>query len=290
MLSGGGERRRAHRGQWRAYPPEDGRAHTVAGSVRVMERFWSPQLGNQRDLLVYLPPSYARGRRRYPVVYMHDGQNLFDQATSFGEEWQVDETMEAAAAGGVEAIVVGIPNMGDARLDEYSPWHDAESGGGGRADAYLDLLLETIKPVVDRDFRTLPGREHTAVAGSSMGGLVSLYAYFRRPDAFGAAGVMSPALWFAGGQVFPFVEQAPFVPGRLYLDIGTNEGKTALEDARRMRDLLEAKGYRRGEDFLYVTALGGRHSERAWRRRTRRMMHFLLGIAPPAVEPPRRAG
>lgn len=269
-----------HATHWHDYPAAQGREehHTVVGTVKVLHDFHSPQLDNRRDILVYLPPSYRTSERRYPVVYMHDGQNLFDEATSFGAEWGVDQTLEAGAEQGLEAIVVGIPNMGEARLDEYSPWRDDKYEAGGSGDPYLDFVVHTLKPVVDADFRTLPGREHTGIAGSSMGGLISLYAFFRHPETFGFAGVMSPALWFAGRRVYDYVEQAPFVPGKLYLDVGTQEGSEELQDVRRLRDILVRKGYEKGRNFLYVVEMGGAHNERAWARRLRKELHFLLGV------------
>src|SRR3954469_17512189 len=211
--------------------------HTVVGTVMVLGGVESPQLGNQRDLLVYLPPSYGQGDRRYPVIYMHDGQNLFDRATSFGEEWEVDQTLEEVSGEGLETIVVGIPNTGE-RLDEYSPFHDRKHGQGGNGDAYLDFIVRTVKPVIDRDFRTRPERECTGIAGSSMGGLISLYAFFRRSDVFGFAGVMSPALWFANGAIFDYMSTVAFAPGRLYLDVGTKEGEETLRNVTRARDVL----------------------------------------------------
>ncbi len=147
---------------WEPYPPEgDPGPHTVVGTMKWLRGLESPQLGNRRDILVYLPPSYNRSQRRYPVIYMHDGQNLFDKATSFGEEWEVDQTLEAASEEGLEAIVVGIPNMGKDRLNEYSPWHDRRHKQGGRGEAYLQFIIHTLKPIIDRDFRTMPGREST---------------------------------------------------------------------------------------------------------------------------------
>jgi len=269
----------SHPAHWDDYPQgTDHQGNTVVGTVKVLRDLHSPQLDNRRDILVYLPPSYAAGERRYPVIYMHDGQNLFDEATSFGAEWGVDQTLEAGAEHGLEAIVVGIPNLGEARLDEYGPWADGRHGAGGRGDAYLDFVAETVKPRVDRDFRTLPDRGNTGIAGSSMGGLISLYAFFRRPDTFGFAGVMSPALWFGDRRVFGFVEGAPFVPGKLYLDVGTKEGTEAVEDVRRLRDILVEKGYEKGRNFLYVVEMGGGHDERAWARRLRKELHFLLGV------------
>jgi predicted alpha/beta superfamily hydrolase len=265
---------------WEPYlqPQDVGPEHTVVGTVRVLRRLHSPQLDNRRDILVYLPPSYNAGERRYPVIYMHDGQNLFDAATSFGQKWEVDQTLEAASAEGLEAIVVGIPNMGPARCDEYSPWRDPKSGGG-RGDDYLAFLADTVKPLVDAEFRTRPEPASTGIAGSSMGGLISLYAFFARPEVWGFAGVMSPALWFAGRAVFPFVEARPYVPGRIYLDVGTREGKQTLADVRRLRATLGRKGYRQGRDLFYVVEMGGEHTESAWARRLRRELEFLLGGA-----------
>lgn len=261
---------------WKDYPAEDdGLEHTVVGDVKVLRGVKSPQLGNRRDLFVYLPPSYGNGDRRYPVLYMQDGQNLFDRAISFGEEWAVDRTLNDASRDGIEAIVVGIPNAGDARLDEYSPFRDRRGGGSG--DRYLDFLIDTVKPIVDADFRTDPDRKSTGIAGSSMGGLISLYAFFRRPETFGFAGVMSPALWFGSRAIFDFVESSPRVDGRIYLDVGTREGAVVLVDVARLRDLLRRKGYRTGRDFLYVVEKGAGHHERAWGGRLRRMVAFLLG-------------
>jgi predicted alpha/beta superfamily hydrolase len=268
--------------EWKDYAMVAEEGHTVVGTVMVLEGFESPQLGNRRDLLVYLPPSYSRGDRRYAVIYMHDGQNLFDRATSFGEEWEVDQTLEEASAQGLEAIIVGIPNT-ETRLDEYSPFPDRRHSQGGRGDLYLDFIVDTVKPVIDRDFRTRPERECTGIAGSSMGGLISLYAFFRRPEVFGFVGAMSPALWFGGRGIFRFVKERPFAPGRIYLDIGTNEGGEALTDARRMRRLLEDKGYRAGRDLLFFVEMGGKHNERAWARRLHASLRFLLSLPPRPV-------
>jgi predicted alpha/beta superfamily hydrolase len=261
---------------WLDYPHADSDDHhTVEGTVKRLEALWSPQLENEREILVYLPPSYGSGERRYPVLYMHDGQNLFDQATSFAGEWHVDGTMEMLGQRGIEAIVVAIPNMGSARLDEYSPFRDPKMGGG-KGDLYLDFVVETLKPIIDRDFRTHPDRIHTCIAGSSMGGLISLYAFFRNADVFGVAGVMSPALWFAEGAIFGYVEEASFSAGKLYLDIGTREGQQTVANVRRLRDMLTRKGYRLRRDLFYVEESGAGHEEAAWRRRIRFAVPFFL--------------
>jgi predicted alpha/beta superfamily hydrolase len=263
---------------WQDYTMTAEEGHTVVGLVKVMRGVESPQLGNRRDLLVYLPPSYQRGDRRYPVIYMHDGQNLFDRATSFGEAWEVDQTLEDASHEGLEAIVVAIPNMGSERLNEYSPWRDPSHKQGGRGDDYTDFIVQTVKPIVDRDFRTRPEREATGIAGSSMGGLISLYAFFRNPETFGFTGVMSAAFWFAAHAIYRYVEERPFAGGRIYLDVGTSEGPQEVADIRRMKNLLEAKGYRANHDLLFFVEMGGQHNERAWARRLRRALHFLLAV------------
>ena len=247
----------------------------MVGDVRTLRGLASPQLGNTRDLFVYLPPSHGVGARRYPTVYMHDGQNLFDAATSFAGEWQVDETMEALAREGIEAIVVGVANAGGARGSEYS-------AAAGRGREYLRFLAETVKPLVDADFRTDPGRRTTGLLGSSLGGLISLYGVFLEPGVFGFAGAMSPALWWAKRAVFEIVERAPFADARIYIDVGETEiagaparTRAYVRDVRRMVELLETKGY--GPDRLrYVLERGGTHHETAWARRLPEALRFLL--------------
>ena len=275
------------KGGWHPYPPaDDGLHHTVSGTVLVLPELESPRLGNARSIYVYLPPSYSIDEeRRFPVLYMHDGQNLFDQATSFGDEWQVDESMEEVAGSGIEAIVVGIPNRGGERSDEYSPFVDRKHGGG-RGGRYLDFLTRTLKPRIDREFRTLPDRESTGVAGSSLGGLISLYAFFEAPDIFGFAGVLSPALWFAHREIFRTVSAADYHPGRIYLDVGTKEGWGTVRNARRMRDLLHRKGYDAEWELVYVEERGAGHTEEHWARRFRQALPFLLVGRSPAPESP----
>ncbi len=246
--------------------------------LELLPDFPSPQLGNRRDIVVHLPASYQRRGRSYPVLYMQDGQNLFDPSTSFAGDWKLGKVMAAAARRGLEAIVVAVPNMGAERLAEYSPFVDPVEGGGA-GDRYLDFLVETLKPAIDRRFRTRRGRASTGIAGSSMGGLISLYGFFRSPPAFGFAGVLSPSLWFAGGAIFSRIEAAAFVPGRLYLDIGALEGPEHVARARRMRDLLAARGYRLGAGLRWLESRCGRHDEASWGRRFARALPFLLAGA-----------
>ena len=269
------------------YPPDKG--HHVSGSVQVARDVHSPQLNNDREILVYLPPSYKHSRKRYPVLYMHDGQNLFDPATSFSGEWGVDELLQRLAAEeGLEAIVVGIPNSGEERLDEYSPFHDARHGGG-KGNLYLAFLTHSLKPMIDAQFRTLRDRKHTGIMGSSMGGLISLYSYFHRQRLFGFAGVMSPAFWFGHGAIFDYVQNAPFLPGKIYMDVGTREqggSLTALRrlansrrtygSVRRMKRILVRKGYRLRHQLLYVEDKWAGHNEAAWASRLPQALRFFL--------------
>lgn len=267
------------------------RGHHVSGTLRVAPAVYSPQLENSRDLVVYLPPSYHHTIHRYPVIYMQDGQNLFDNATSYAGEWGVDETMEMLGYHeGLEAIIVGIPNAGIHRMDEYSPFHDRRLGGG-RGDDYLSFLADTLKPQIDLEFRTRPGNKYTGIMGSSLGGLISLYAFFQRPSVFGFAGVMSPSLWFAGGAIFDFLDSAVYHPGKLYLDAGTRElgenhtsgrlhrataSRRYYASVRRMKGLLIRKGYRPYRDLMHVEEKWAGHSETSWGRRLPPAMRFLL--------------
>lgn len=265
--------------------------HHISGAIRIAPEVYSTQLGNSRDVLVYLPPSYGRNERRYPVIYMQDGQNLFDSDTSYAGEWGVDETMELLGhQEELEAIIVGIPNTGIHRIDEYSPFRDRRLGGG-RGNDYVRFIAESLKPEIDREFRTLPARRYTGIMGSSMGGLISLYAYFEFPSIFGFAGVMSPSLWFAGGAIFDYVESAVYHPGKIYLDAGTREygessnngrlhraaaSRRYYGSVRRMKGILVKKGFRPFRDVMHVEEKWAGHSESSWGRRLAPALRFLL--------------
>ena len=251
------------------------RRRTAPGRLDVIPDVESRGLGNRRDILVYIPSSYDKSDKPYPVLYMHDGQNLFDPATSFAGEWGVDAAMARAPRKGRRAIVVGIPNAGLDRIREYSPFVDPRIGGG-RGDDYLDWIEETVKPLIDTRYRTVREPGGTGIGGSSLGGLISLYAFFRSPGRYGFAAVLSPALWFGDGQIFRFVESADYVRGRIYLDVGMREGEGTLANARLMRDLLVDKGYQRGRNLMWVEDKGGMHNEAAWGRRLRAALPFLL--------------
>jgi len=259
--------------------PGDG--HTVAGDVRVLRGVASHGLA-PRDLLVYLPPSYAiRGARRYPVLYLQDGQNVFDAATSYAGEWGADEAAEALAARGLDVILVAVPNTGIARGAEYSPWpvRPSSTRQPSQAGAYLDFLTTTVKPRVDADFRTSRSRAHTGIAGSSLGGLIALYACLERPGVFGYCAALSPAFWPGGGGIFTVARDHSDAGLRVYLDGGRQEaGDRFVAQVRRMRDLLR----RQGCDVAYVEDALGQHNEEAWRRRFPAALAWFLD---PALRP-----
>jgi predicted alpha/beta superfamily hydrolase len=261
--------------------------HTLTGDIRAHKSFHSNILKNNRDVIVYLPPGYDTAKsRRYSVFYMHDGQNLFDGATSFipGQEWRVDETAERLiAAGKIEPlIVVGVYNTKD-RIDEYTPAADAKYKTGGQADLYGRMLVEELKPFIDSQYRTKRDAKHTGLAGSSLGGLASLYLALKYPNIFGRAGVVSPSVWFAGKHIVHYVESLPRKPNvRIWMDMGTKEGRTpeeaqqSIADARLLRDALVRKGWRLEKDLNYFEAAGAEHNEAAWAARVEGILGFLF--------------
>lgn len=209
--------------------------------------FEIPQLERTRRVWVYLPPGYDASDARYPVLYMHDGQNVFDAATSYVGEWGVDETLDSLVAAGARVgIVVAVDHGVERRLDEYSPWRNDAHDAGGQGDAYVDFLATTLKPYIDDRYRTIPGREATGVAGSSMGGLISLYAALRYPDVFGRVGVFSPAFWFTPDLYDFAARHLPLPPDtRVYMVTGGREGddpETYVRGHERMAALLRDAG------------------------------------------------
>lgn len=229
-----------------------------------------------RDVLVALPPGYAEATQRYPVVYLQDGQNCFDPATSFAGHWGLLETL-ATHGGRRPAILVAIPNLGIERLQEYSPFDDIIRGPGEGA-AYLNFLAHTVKPLVDASFRTKPGRESTAIAGSSMGGLIALYGVIAGAATFGVAWVLSPALWYADDAIVGWLAEQPAPVGRIWLDAGELEGVDEIADVRRTRDLLVRRGWQLDDTLRYLEDPEGDHDEGSWARRVRAHWNTLVGM------------
>ncbi len=267
-----------------AQTPSAEKTSTASPSVSVLsDSFAIPQLGRTRRIWLYLPPDYASSAKRYPVLYMQDGQNVFDAATSFAGEWGIDETLDALQSHGDSgAIVVAIDNDGAHRLDEYNPWHAANPKyGGGEGDAYVEFLVHTLKPYIDAHYRTRPDRGNTGIAGSSMGGLISLYAALKYPEVFGRAGVFSCACWIARPQILEYARKArPLQPlPRLYFVAGgleTNDGEQA-HDQELVVDSLIAAGFPVRTAIRSFVPAGGRHSEWFWRREFPAAYRWLFG-------------
>jgi predicted alpha/beta superfamily hydrolase len=249
------------------------RASTAGPRVQVLpERLPMAGLDRERTLRLYLPPSYAaQSERRYPAIYFHDGQNLFDDATSFAGEWGVDETLDALAqATGFEAIAVGIDHGGDRRTQEMLPRPHGDFRVA-EGDAYVDFIARTVKPWMDARFRTRPEREHTATVGSSLGGLMAQHALARHPQVFGKAGVLSPAYWAA-----PSMFETVLAPGaRVCLYAGTAESQTMVPLVERMHALLNAQP---GVQAALHLAPGARHNESAWRAELPLALRWLFNL------------
>jgi predicted alpha/beta superfamily hydrolase len=261
------------------------RPTTLTGDIRRHAAFASKHV-QARDVWVWLPPGYgadSSATRRYPVIYFHDGNNVFDRATSFlGIEWAVDETADRLVQAGAVPpfIAVAIANSDD-RMAEYTPTVDAHHGGG-RAEAYGRFLIEELKPFVDTTYRTEPGTATTGVVGSSLGANVSLWLGLEHPETFTRIGVVSPAAWFAHRDLARRVAAGNGTGLRVWMDIGTAEGTSSagrrlwLDDARALRDALVARGYRLGTDLHYEEVEGAVHNEAAWAARVEPILRFLL--------------
>jgi predicted alpha/beta superfamily hydrolase len=265
----------------RKYPLKTG------GEGRVHDGFRSELLGNRRTVWVCLPPGYSAERRRYPVLYMHDGQNVFHPHLAvFGVAWDADATASRLmAADRIEPLIlVGIANT-PARLDEYAVYRDSREKAGGRGDLYARFVFDELKPFIDREYRTQPGREHTGVAGSSLGGLVSLTMARQFSDRFKLCGVLSPSLWWAGGRVLQDLEvdTAWMRRMRFWVDMGTREGSRrghVTPTIRRTRELVERfdrAGLLPGRDYYYWEVAGGEHNEAHWAARFDKMLLYFFG-------------
>lgn len=225
------------------------------------EAFDIPQLDRTRRIWLYKPAGYDDTDKHYPVVYMHDGQNLFDQATAFGEAWGIDEALNSMLA---DCIIVGIDNGEELRLREYN-FHDHEDHGPGEGRSYIAFIAYTLKPFIDATFRTRPEREHTHLAGSSMGGLISLYGALHYADTFGGAGVFSPSLWIApdaAAELKEIAEAQAAHPQRFYFYGGAREGGDMLLHLNNMAGLLRQYGH---YEVAVTIDPEGDHSEYRWR-------------------------
>ena len=247
----------------------------IVGHVRVLRDVRSPQLRNTRDIQVYLPPSYQTSGRHYPVIYMHDGQNLFDPELSFAGEWGVDETMERLAPEGFEAIVVGHPEHGWGAVTSSTARGSTHARGAARATPTSTSSSTPSSPQIDRRFRTERERQHTGIVGSSMGGLISLYGFLRNPGVFGFCGAMSPSLWFANRAIFDYAAGIERWFGRVYLDIGSEEGQRHVRDTQSMYRLLRKKCPHPRDQIICIVEEGAQHTEQAWAQRFEMAVRFL---------------
>ena len=246
------------------------RKSTANKNVRIIDTaFFIPQLNRTRRVWIYLPPSYSASNKKYPVLYMHDGQNVFDDATSFSGEWGVDEAIDTLGLKTRECIVVGIDNGGDKRLNEYCPYDFSLNGiaannksNVGEGGKYVDFLVKTLKPFIDKKYRTLKDSKNTFTAGSSMGGLISMYAVLKYPNVFGGAGVFSPAFW-VGQKIFDDIKaKGKKVNAKIYFYAGDEEGETmvpmTLRAFNEMHKVSKSK-------MCEVIRAGGKHNEPRWR-------------------------
>ena len=262
---------------------------TASPQVHVLATsFAMPQLGRRRRVLVYLPADYAaQPNRRYPVLYLHDGQNMFDAATSYGGEWGIDETLDQLHKAGQDAtgsIVVAVDNGNEFRSDEYIPWRSEGLKGqphqGGQGSAYVDFLAQTLKPYVDAHYRTRPDAAHTGIAGSSLGGLISVYAALKYPRVFGEVGAFSPSFWVCNDSLRAFARAHPAArTARFYFVCGPKESKTMLPLMAQWRDELRAEGVPAANLSFHAPA-DGEHKEWFWRREFPAAYRFLLRPVP----------
>jgi predicted alpha/beta superfamily hydrolase len=248
--------------------------HSAGPGVHVLAPMTIPGLDRPRTIRVYLPPGYDASRKHYPVLYMHDGQNLFDDATSYVGEWGVDESLDQLAKEGLELIVVGIDHGGEKRMTELNAWDNARFGKGEGA-AYTDFVVKVLKPYVDAHYRTKRGRKHTGIMGSSMGGIASHYALFQYPGVFSKAGIFSPAYWTAPPVSAWTQAHALGKHDRIYLIAGGKEGDEMTGPFAAMDAQLRA--IRKHAPAIHSEVVAGaEHNEKFWRGEFPKAVRFLF--------------
>lgn len=249
---------------------------TASPQVRILsDTFYIPTLQKKRRIWLYLPKGYENSSISYPVLYMHDGQNLFDAATSFAGEWKIDESLDSLQAlGDRGCIVVGIDNGGGERLNEYSPWINNQYGGG-KGDEYVDFIVQYLKPYIDTQYRVLTDKDNTGIAGSSMGGLISMYAGIAYPDVFGRVGALSSAFWFSGEAYSQVSATGVKSSSYFYMLSGAQEGGNQAGDMEKMVTTLLSSGAATGQVYS-KTHSDGKHSEWYWAREFPSMYKWLF--------------
>ena len=243
---------------------------TASKNVRIFEIF-SPELNIQKKIWVYLPKDYAYSDKKYPVMYMHDAQNLFDAKTSYVGEWEVDEALNKMNA---QLIVIGIEHGNEKRIDELTPYKN-EKYGGGNGDNYLKFIVETLKPKVDNIYRTKPSAKNTALFGSSLGGLISFYGVLKYPEVFGKAGVFSPSFWFSD-EIYTLMEQSEKTKARIFLLCGDKEDETMVSNLKKMETLLDRNRCYCLKLNKTVIIEGGEHNEKLWKENFEQAVKWLF--------------
>jgi predicted alpha/beta superfamily hydrolase len=251
------------------------RASTRSRNVQVIDTtFYIPQLKRKRRIWIYLPETYSATQNRYPVLYMHDGQNLFDNTTSFAGEWGVDEALDTLGPSLPGCIVIGIDNGGLKRMNEYNPYSNRRFGKG-EGNAYIDFIAKTLKPFIDKKYRTLRDKDNTFIAGSSMGGLISYFALLRHPQVFGGAGVFSPSFWIVPKErlLQQTKQSARQLKARIYFYAGNAESQEMVPDMMRVYDALGR--YSKSKLFMQIRA-EGQHNESWWQREFPAFYRWIL--------------
>lgn len=249
--------------EWKDRFPAKPKVSTAGKNVRIVDTaFYIPQLKRTRRIWIYLPENYHTTRESFPVLYMQDGQNVFDDATSFAGEWGVDEYLDSVYEKTAPSIVVAIDNGGAKRMNEYNPY-DTKKFGKGEGEPFVDFLVKTLKPFIDKNYRTKKDKANTSIAGSSMGGLISLYAILHYPRIFGSAGIFSPSLWIAPKLFDEIKTKAAKLNARIYFYVGKQE------DEEMVHNLLKAVEWINKYSKSKITAVirdDGKHDEATWRR------------------------
>ncbi len=247
---------------WASHFPRKPKETTASKNVHILDTaFYMPQLNRHRRVWIYLPESYTNSRKKYPVLYMHDGQNVFDAATSAYGEWGVDEALDTLSITYGETIVVAIDNGGEKRINEYSPF-DMEKYGKAEGDAYVDFIVQTLMPYINNHYRTKKSAKFTAISGSSMGGLISFYAILKYPNKFGAAGVFSPAFWIVPQLKDYATKRARKLKGLLYFYAGQMESERMVPDMLSVFEILNQNSKAKLKSHIRAE---GHHNEPTWR-------------------------
>jgi len=252
---------------------------TAASNVSLLKKeFIIPNLNAiSHKVWIYLPPNYDKTSKKYPVIYMHDAQNLFDAATSYAGEWEVDETLNKLyEKTGKGFIVVGIENAGEERLNEYTPWVNKKYGGGKGA-IYMDFIANMLKPYIDDNYRTKKQQKHTGLIGSSLGGLISYYGGLQYPKTFGKIGALSTSFWFSEKVVDFTQEKGNLKNVNLFLLVGGKEGDDTDKDTQKMEKLLLKTGFK-PKNLKTKINPEGEHNEAFWRSEFLEVVSWLYHI------------